>query len=100
MYALGKSVTFDLGIPKVLSEDTSGIDKAVATCAAADTCVLAVGSDLSWAAEGHDASNISYTGAQQQLITKAAAAAKKPIIVVTLTAVPLVGADSHLPTLS
>jgi hypothetical protein len=85
----GKNVTSDLGIPKVLSEDQSGIAAAVAMCAAADTCVLAVGSDLSWAAEGHDARNISYTTAQQALVTQAAAAAKKPIIVVTLTAVPL-----------
>ena len=71
------------------SEDKTGIAKAVALCAAADTCVVAVGSDLSWASEGHDASNISYTDAQQQLVTQAAAASKKPIIVVTLTAVPL-----------
>ena len=89
MKKYGKNVTFDLGIPKVLSEDQSGIAAAVAKCAAADTCVLAVGSDLSWAAEGHDARNISYTSAQQALITQAAAAAKKPVIVVTLTAVPL-----------
>ena len=70
-------------------QDTSGIAKAVALCAAADTCVVAVGTDLGWASEGHDAANISYTAAQQELITKAAAASKKPIIVVTLTAVPL-----------
>ena len=57
-------------VPKVLSEDQSGIAAAVATCAAADTCVLAVGSDLSWAAEGHDARNISFTTAQQALITQ------------------------------
>ena len=73
----------------MLSEDKTGIAKAVALCAAADTCVVGVGSDLSWASEGHDASNISYTDAQQQLVTQAAAASKKPIIVVTLTAVPL-----------
>ena len=85
----GNNVTTDSGIPSVLSEDTTGIAKAVALCAAAETCVVGVGSDLSWASEGHDASNISYTDAQQQLVTEAAAASKKPIIVVTLTAVPL-----------
>lgn len=85
----GNNVTTDAGIPNVQSEDKTGIAKAVALCAAADTCVVAVGSDLSWASEGHDASNISYTDAQQQLVTEAAAASKKPIIVVTLTAVPL-----------
>lgn len=83
------NVTSDPGIPGVQSEDTSGIAKAVALCAAADTCVVAVGSDLGWASEGHDAANISYTSAQQQLVAEAAKAAKKPIIVVTLTAVPL-----------
>jgi hypothetical protein len=83
------NVTSDPGIPGVQSEDTSGIAKAVALCAAADTCVVAVGSDLGWASEGHDAASISYTPAQQQLVTEAAAAAKKPVIVVTLTAVPL-----------
>ena len=88
-YAKKKSVTFVKGIPTVLSTNESGIAAAVAACAAADTCVVAVGSDLTWAKEGHDAKNISYTAAQQQLIKRAAAAAKRPIIVVTLTAVPL-----------
>jgi hypothetical protein len=84
-----RNASFNQGIPSVLSDDRSGIATAVATCAAAETCVVAVGSDTSWASEGHDAENISYTGAQQALITEAAAAARKPIIVVTLTAVPL-----------
>ena len=87
-YANG-NVTFVPGIPTVLSSNQSGIAAAVAACAAADTCVVAVGTDLEWAAEGHDAHNISYTTAQRALITLAAAAANRPIIVVTLTAVPL-----------
>ena len=49
----------------------------------------ATGTDLSWASEGHDAANISFTESQSQLLSQAAAAAKKPIIVVLLTAVPL-----------
>lgn len=65
------------------------IAAAVADCKAADTCVLAMGTDLSWASEGHDAANISFTDSQAQLLAQAAAAAKKPIIVVLLTAVPL-----------
>ena len=87
-YATG-SITTTLGVPSVLSEDTSGIAKAVAMAAAADTVVLAVGSDLSWSAEGHDAANISFTDAQSSLIAQCAAAAKKPIVVVILTATPL-----------
>lgn len=59
-------VTSDVGIPNVLSEDLSGIPEAVRSCAMADTCVLAVGSDLSWAAEGHDARNISYTAVSSE----------------------------------
>jgi beta-D-xylosidase 4 len=57
--------------------------------AAADTVVLAVGTDLTWAAEGHDATSISFTDAQLQLIRETAAAAKKPVIIVLLTATPL-----------
>ena len=34
-------------------------------------------SDLSWAAEGHDAKNISFTDAQMALIEQVAGAAKK-----------------------
>ena len=51
------------------------IAAAVADCAAADTCVIAVGTDLAWASEGHDASNISFTDSQAQLLSQAAAAA-------------------------
>ena len=83
------SVTTALGIDKVLDENTTGIPAAVALAKAADTVVVAVGTDLSWAAEGHDAHNISFTNAQMQLITQAADAAKKPIIVVIMTATPV-----------
>ena len=65
------------------------ISQAVAACKSADTCVVVVGTDLSWASEEHDAANISFTDSQAQLLSEAAAAAKKPIIVLLLTAVPL-----------
>merc|ERR1712232_918404 len=55
----------------------------------ADFVVLAVGTDLSWSAEGHDAKNISFTDAQTALIEQVAAAAKKPVVVVVMTATPL-----------
>lgn len=77
------------GVPNVLSEDQSGIPAAVRMAQTADTVVLAVGSDLSWSAEGHDAKNISFTSAQAALIEQVAAAAKKPVVVVVLTATPL-----------
>jgi hypothetical protein len=69
-----ENATFVRGIPSVLSRNQSGIAAAVSACAAADTCVVAIGSDLTWGAEGHDATNISYTVAQQKLVTQAAAA--------------------------
>ena len=55
----------------------------------ADTVILAVGTDLSWAAEGHDAKSIAFTDAQKELVKQCADAAKKPITVVILTATPL-----------
>jgi len=51
--------------------------------------VLAVGTDLSWAAEGHDATSITFSNGQRQLIEQVASAAKKPVIIVLFTAVPL-----------
>lgn len=78
-----------LGVPNVLSEDQSGIPAAVDLAKSADTVVLAVGTDLSWAREGQDASNISFTDAQIALIDQVADAAKRPVVVVVMTATPL-----------
>jgi hypothetical protein len=78
-----------LGVPNVESEDQSGIPAAVEMAKTADTVVLAVGTDLTWAAEGHDAKNISFTDAQTALIEQVAAAAKKPVVLVVMTATPL-----------
>ena len=60
-----------------LARDWSLSDRlfGFAVAAAADTVVLAVGTDLTWAAEGHDATSISFTDAQLQLIEQTAAAA-------------------------
>ena len=73
----------------MLSNDTSGIAAAVAMAKDADEVILAVGTDLSWAHEEHDADSITYTDAQMQLITQVAAAAKKPVILIQFTATPL-----------
>ena len=47
-----------LGVPGATSNDVSGIPAAVTMAQAADTVVLVVGTDLNWAAEGHDAVQI------------------------------------------
>ena len=76
-------------MPNVLSSDTSGIAAAVAAAKAADEVILAVGTDLSWAHEEHDAQNITFTAAQAQLIREVAGAAKKPVVLMVYTATPL-----------
>ena len=83
------NATYDLGVPNVLSEDQSGIQDAVKMASDADTVVLAVGTDLTWGREGHDATNISFTDAQTALIEKVSEAAKKPVVLVLFTANPL-----------
>jgi len=50
--------------------------------------VLVVGTDLTWAAEGHDATSIVFNNGQKELILQVSQAAKK-VILVLLTAVPL-----------
>lgn len=77
------------GVPTVLSTDTSKIADAVTMARGADAVVLVVGCDLSCGREGHDATSISLSSAQQQLIDSVAAAAKSPVTVVVLTHIPL-----------
>jgi len=50
---------------------------------------MGVGTDLSWAAEGHDATSITFSEGQRQLIQQVSQAAKKPVILVHFSAVPL-----------
>ena len=57
--------------------------------ATADTVILALGTDTYTAGEGHDATSISLTAAQTQLLTKVSSASKSPVIVVMMTATPL-----------
>lgn len=51
--------------------------------------VLALGTDLTWAAEGHDATRITLNKGQAALLAAVAAAARRPVVVVLLTATPL-----------
>jgi beta-D-xylosidase 4 len=85
----GAAVVSDSVIPGVKSEDMSGIPAAVSLAQKAETVILAVGTDLGWSAEGHDATNISFTDAQLAMVEQCAAAAKNPVIVVICTATPL-----------
>lgn len=88
-YVPGNGTTSTKGVPDPKSSDTSGVAAAAKLAADADEVVMAVGTDLKWAAEGHDATSISFSDGQLALIKACADAAKKPIIVVTLTATPL-----------
>jgi beta-D-xylosidase 4 len=83
------TVQVALGVPNVLSNDTSGVAAAVALAKEVDEVILAVGTDLTWAHEEHDAQSITFTDAQLELIKQVSAAAKKPVIMLTLTATPL-----------
>ena len=69
------------GVPDVGSGDTRGVAAAAAAAAAADLVVLAVGSDLSLEAEGHDRTSIDFSDGQKALIAAVTAAAGgKPIV--------------------
>jgi hypothetical protein len=85
----GHLVTTALGVPNVKSADTSNIPAAAQMAKAADAVVLALGTDLSWAREGQDAVNITFSDGQLALVSAVANASTKPIVVVTFTAVPL-----------
>jgi pre-mRNA-splicing factor SYF2/beta-D-xylosidase 4 len=87
-YAPNANVVSIAGVPTVSSSDTSGIPAAVALAKTADVVILAVGTDLSWAHEEHDATSIAFTDAQSQLMAQVAAVAKKTVVL-TYTATPL-----------
>ena len=83
------TTTTALGVPTVTSDDTSGVAAAAALAKAADVTVLVLGTDLSVAREGHDAVNISIPAGQLALVAAACEASSAPVVVATLTAVPL-----------
>eukprot|EP00483_Globobulimina_turgida_P000972 UN00974 len=67
------------------SSDTSGIAAAVNAAKTADATILVMGLDESQEAEGHDRTNISMPGEQNNCIGQVAAAAKGPVILVILS---------------
>lgn len=85
----GGEVKTTLGVPSDGSEDVSGIPAAVEMAASADTVVLALGVDLSWAHEGHDSTTLQIPAAQMALVAQTTAAAKSPVTVVFFCANPL-----------
>jgi hypothetical protein len=68
------------------SYNATSIAAAAVLAAAADRVVLVVGNGLGLAAEGHDATNISFPEGQSLLVEAVAAAAKLPVVIVTMTA--------------
>ena len=81
--------TFVKGVPGVSSTDTSGIANATAIAKASGATVLVVGTDLGTAHEGHDATDLTLSPAQLELVGNVSAAAAKPVVVVVMSAVPL-----------
>ena len=77
------------GVPNVLSEDTSSVSAAAALAKTAERTVLVLGTDLSVARENRDAVNLTFSAGQLALVEAVAKAAPSPVVVVTLTAVPL-----------
>jgi len=81
--------TFAMGTPTVLGANMSMIPAAVKAAKTADVVVLALGTDLTAASEGHDAVNITLSKAQIALVDAVTAAVDVPVIAVTLSAVAL-----------
>jgi hypothetical protein len=77
------------GVANCSSTDESGVAAAVAAAKAADTVVLAVGTDVTVAAEGKDAVDLTLSAPQQSLVAGVLAAARRKVVVLLTTAVPL-----------
>lgn len=82
------SVTQLLGVKDVGTSDDPD-PAAVKAAAAADHVVLGLGTALSLAREGSDATSIELSEGQRKLVKAVAAVAKNPVTVVVLSATPL-----------
>jgi len=69
--------------------DPSMISEAANVASAADAVVMALGTDLQWAREGHDGTSIALSDGQLALVEAVTNAAKAPVTVVMMTATPL-----------
>ena len=65
------------------------IASAVAMAKTVDQVVMAIGTNLATACEGHDAVSLAIPDGQLALIAAVSAAAAKPVVVVVMTGVPL-----------
>jgi len=69
----------------IAGSDTIGIAAATAAAAAADATVVIIGLDGSQEGEGHDRTNITVPGVQNQLVAAVAAAANGPVVLVVMS---------------
>lgn len=69
--------------------NASEIAAAVAMAESVDRVVMAIGTNLATACEGNDASSISISEGQRALVKAVTKAVSKPVVVVTMTGVPL-----------
>ena len=75
-YAPGSVVSYAaIDNPKAGKVPPNNMSRAVNMSRAADTVVLAVGTDLYWAQEGWDAGSIAFSDGQMELINATAVAA-------------------------
>lgn len=88
-YVPHAAVKYAAGVPSVLSANTSGVAAAAALAKEADVTVLVLGTDLTVAKENHDAVNLTFSHGQLALVDAVTAVSARPVVVITLTAVPL-----------
>lgn len=69
--------------------NASEIASAVTMAQSVDVVVLALGTNLATACEGHDASTVLISDGQRALVHAVTKAVSKPVVVVTMTGVPL-----------
>lgn len=81
-------IAYAAGLKHPSSEDTSDIDSAVATAAAADVVVLCVGEPQDLSGESRSRACLDLPGAQERLVS-AVAATGKPIVLVVFGGRPL-----------
>lgn len=73
----------------ISGQDASGIGEAVAAAAAADVTVVIVGLDWTQEREGHDRTNITLPGVQEQLIADVSDGANGPVVLVIMSGGPV-----------
>eukprot|EP01043_Picozoa_sp_COSAG02_P003098 COSAG02_NODE_74_length_41878_cov_9.737954_9_plen_307_part_00 len=69
--------------------NTTEIAAAVAMAKSVDVVVMAIGTNLATACEGHDATSVSISDGQRALVKAVTDAVSRPVVVVTMTGVPL-----------